>query len=101
MPWKESDAMSERMKFVIRLEEGERLTDLCKEFQISRKTGYKIWSRYKECGVDAFVDRSRRPIRIANETDSKIQKLILDLKEDKPTWGAPKILEYLKRRYSE
>ena len=50
MPWKECAVMSERMKFVIRLEDGEKMTDLCKEFEISRKTGYKIWNRYKEIG---------------------------------------------------
>jgi putative transposase len=52
----------ERLRFVARLLEGEKMTSLCTEFGISRKTGYKIFERYKDCGVSAFTDRSRRPI---------------------------------------
>jgi hypothetical protein len=39
------------------------MAPLCAEFGISRKTGYKIFDRYKDCGVQAFTDRSRRPYR--------------------------------------
>lgn len=99
MPWKECKAMSERVKFVARLSEGERMTDLCKEFGISRKTGYKLWSRYQECGNEAFVDQSRRPKRYANETAAHVQRLILDMKDEYKTWGAPKIREHLMRRH--
>ena len=45
MPWKELTKMEERMKFILRLRANERMSDLCKEFGISRKTGYKIWDR--------------------------------------------------------
>ncbi len=51
---------------VIRLLDGEKLAPLCAEFGISRKTGYKIYDRYKGSGVEAFTDRSRRPYRQAN-----------------------------------
>jgi len=61
MPWKECHIMDERFKFVARLLEGEKMAPLCAEFGISRKTGYKIFERYKDCGVAAFSDRSRRP----------------------------------------
>ena len=54
--------MDERLRFVARLLEGEKMAPLCAEFGISRKTGYKIFNRYKDCGVQAFTDRSRRPI---------------------------------------
>ena len=101
MPWKECNSMSERMKFVTRLEDGERMSDICQEFGISRKTGYKLWKRYLEHGVEAFIDRSKRPRRLANETDVHIQGMILSLKEQRKTWGAPKILEYLKRKHPE
>jgi hypothetical protein len=39
MPWKESSVMDERMRFVIRLKDGETMAALCREFGISRKTG--------------------------------------------------------------
>ena len=66
MPWKECHVMDERLRFVARLLEGEKMAPLCAEFGISRKTGYKIYDRYKDCGVGAFSDRSRRPHRQAN-----------------------------------
>jgi hypothetical protein len=47
MPWKESHTMNERMRFISRLIDGERMVDLCMEFGISRKTGSKFWDRYK------------------------------------------------------
>jgi transposase len=53
MPWKESSVMEERLGFVARLLEGEQMTVLCREFGISRKTGYKIFDRYKEHGLGA------------------------------------------------
>src|SRR5262252_3784644 len=52
MPWKESSVMDERMRFVIRLKDGESMASLCREFGISRKTGYKILDRYEQCGVE-------------------------------------------------
>jgi transposase len=53
--------MDERLRFVARLLEGEKMAPLCAEFGISRKTGYKVFDRYKDGGVEAFSDRSRRP----------------------------------------
>ena len=58
--------MDERLRFVARLLEGEKMAPLCAEFGISRKTGYKIFDRYKDCGVQAFSDRSHRAHRQAN-----------------------------------
>jgi transposase len=59
MPWKESCHVHERMLFVVRLEKGERMTDLCREFGISRKTGYKIFARYKEQSLVGLYDAKR------------------------------------------
>jgi len=60
MPWKESRLMDERLRFVAQLSEGERMAELCREFGISRKTGYKIWDRYRKVGILGLQDRSRR-----------------------------------------
>ena len=65
MPWRASSVMEERLRFVARLD-GEAMTDVCRDFGISRKTGYKIFDRYKEHGLEALSDRSRRPVRYAN-----------------------------------
>ena len=61
MPWKECSVVEERLRFVARLLDGEAMTELCREFGISRKTGYKIFDRYKEHGLEALTDRSAGP----------------------------------------
>jgi len=98
MPWKESSVMEERLRFVARLLDGEPMTEVCREFGISRKTGYKIFDRYKEHGLEALTDRSRRPVRYANQLPQQIESLIVRLKGEKPHWGARKIRELLVRR---
>ena len=65
MPWKECHVMDERLRFVARLLEGEKMAPLCAEFGISRKTGYKIFDRYKDCGVQAFLRHWRQVVRVA------------------------------------
>src|ERR1700761_5186849 len=98
MPWKASSVMEERLRFVARLLEGEAMSEVCREFGISRKTGYKIFDRYKEHGLEALSDRSRRPVRYANQLPGQIETLIVQLKAEKPHWGARKIRELLVRR---
>src|SRR5256884_5346742 len=98
MPWKECSVMDERLRFVAKLLDGESMTEVCREFGISRKTGYKIFQRYKHSGVEALSDRSRRPVRYANQLPSQIESLIVTLKREKPHWGARKIRELLVRR---
>lgn len=72
--------MDERIKFIGRILDGEKMAALCREFNISRKTGYKIIKRYNECGLEALTDRSRRPYRHANQLPMQIEKLIVRLK---------------------
>jgi putative transposase len=77
------------------------MAGLCREFGISRKTGYKIITRYNDCGLEGLTDRSRRPYRHANQLPVQIETLIVRLKQDKPSWGAPKIRERLVRVYPD
>jgi transposase InsO family protein len=98
MPWKEISVMDERLRFVARLLEGEKMTDICREFGISRKTGYKIFQRYQEDGAYALCDRTRRPVRYANQLPAQIEQLIVATKREKQHWGARKIRELLVRR---
>ena len=74
---------------------------LCREFDVSRKTGYKIFQRYKDCGLEGLTDRSRRPYRQANQLPFQVEKLIVQLKRERPSWGAPKIREKLRRSHSD
>jgi putative transposase len=92
--------MDERLRFVARLLEGEKMTTLCAEFGISRKTGYKIYDRYKDCGVQAFSDRSHRAHRQANRLPAPIEATIVRLKREYPGWSAPKIRELLRQQFT-
>lgn len=83
--------------FVIRLKDGESMASPCREFGISRKTGYKIFERYEECGLEGLSDRTRRPFRYANRLPSRWQRQLSQPRE-RPSWGARKIRERLVRR---
>jgi transposase InsO family protein len=100
MPWKELTVMDERLRFVSRLLEGEQMALMCREFGISRKTGYKIFERYKEHGLEALSDRSRRPYRHANKLPEQVELAVVHLKQEKPHWGARKIHEKLLRKFA-
>ena len=93
--------MDERLKFIARLLDGEKMAVLCRQFGISRKTGYKILTRYNEIGLEGLTDRSRRPYRHANQLPFQIETQIVRLKQDRPSWGAPKIREKLARLYPD
>jgi len=100
MPWKECSVMDERLQFVARRLAGEPMTELCREFGISRKTGYKIFDRYQECGVPGLTDGSRRPYRYAHQLPFQVENFILNVKREHTSWGARKIRERLIRRFS-
>ena len=99
MPWKECNAMDERLKFVARLLDGEKMAVMCREFGISRKTGYKIFNRYKDYGIRGLEDRARSPYRHPNKTPFQVEKAILRLKKKHRTWGAPKIRDKLIKEF--
>jgi len=91
MPWKERSVVDERMRFIVRLKDGESMASLCREFGISRKTGYKILERYEGSSVNGLSDRARRPYRYANQLSGQVEEAIIAIKQDKPHWGARKI----------
>ena len=93
--------VDERLRFIAKLLDGESMTHLCREFGISRKTGYKIFSRYNESGFEALSDRCRRPVRYANQLPPQIEHLIVGCKREKPHWGARKTRELLVRRLDQ
>src|SRR6201985_3302247 len=98
MPWKECSVMDERLRFVARLLDGEAMSEVCGAFGISRKTGYKIFERYKEHGLEALTDRPRRPVPYANQLPQQIENLIVGAKDENPHGGPRKTRERLVRR---
>jgi putative transposase len=75
--------MDERLRFVARLLEGEKMAALCREFDVSRKTGHKIFQRYRDCGLDGLTDRSRRPYRHCQREPNNPQ---YGIEFSPPTW---------------
>ena len=67
------------------------VADLCREFGISRPTGYRWINRYNETGLEGLVDRSRRPHTCSHATLEPIENAIIALRARHPTWGARKL----------
>src|SRR5262245_31035184 len=92
MPWKECSAMSQREEFVSFLEKsGSNVSELCRRFGISRKTGYKWLKRYRTGGKLGLLDRSRRPVHQPARTAKETEIRILQERDAHPAWGARKI----------
>ena len=98
MPWKECHVMDERLRFVARLLEGEKMAPLCAEFGISRKTGYKIFDRYKDNGVTAFTRSQPAALSPGESPAGADRGDHRPLEARVPGWGAPKIREKLRQR---
>jgi len=99
MRWKECESMDEKLRCVARALEGEKMASLCREFGISRKTGYKIFNRYKEEGIRGLEEKARSPYRHPNKVPFQIEASILRLKREHPSWGAPKIRDKLTKLF--
>ena len=76
------------------------MTDLCNEFGISRKTGYKFVERFERLSVVGLADQKRAPIRSPQQTPSETEELIVALKREHPTWGPRKILAVLEEKHT-
>ena len=79
--------MDERLRFVARLRDGEKMAVVCREFGISRKTGYKIFNRYKDYGLSGLEDRVRNSYRYRNKLPFQIETEILRIKREHPRHG--------------
>jgi putative transposase len=87
-----------RKEMMIRLARGERMTDLCREFGISRKTGNKFKARFERLGEAGLEDLSRAPHVIPHKTPPEVMELVLEERRQHPTWGARKLKDVLERR---
>lgn len=92
MPWKELCAMDERLRFVMLARENTaNMSELCREFNISRKTGYKLLERYEEEGIKGIPERSRRPHRSPCALSGEQVCEIVELRQKHPHWGGRKL----------
>jgi putative transposase len=99
MPWRERSPVDLRAQFIREYLEGFcSVTDLCRDYGISRKTGYKWVARHETGGLMGLVDQSRRPHHCPRVTDDEVREAIREARRRHPTWGAGKLIAWLDRR---
>ena len=92
MAWKDVSTMSQRLEFVVLTSAaGANVSELCRRFGVSRKTGYKWLSRYAAEGSAGLVDQSRRPWESAGRTSDDLEQRVLALRVEHPAWGGRKL----------
>ncbi len=100
MPWEETNAMNERMKFIVEHQRGEAsMAELCRRYSIQRRIGYKWLERYAQQGPAGLADRSRAPRAHPNSTPDEVVRRLLEVRREHPLWGAAKIRAVLERKY--
>jgi len=100
MPWRESEVMEERSRFVVEYESGEwRMAELCRHYGIARKTGYKILARWQQDGADGLQDLSRIPHRHPNQTPAEIEQQVVAARQAHMRWGPRKLRSWLESRH--
>lgn len=99
MPWKETTSMSLRSEFIHLAElENANISELCRRFGISRKTGYKWLRRYREQGDSGLADHSRRPHHSPGRTSAEVEAVVVGVRREHPAWGGRKIKAYMERK---
>jgi transposase InsO family protein len=91
MAWKQMEVRQQRVEFVVRASRGEPISQLCREFGVSRPSGYLWLGRYREEGVGGIEERSRRPLRSPRQTEAAVEEQIVALRKVYPDWGARKL----------
>jgi putative transposase len=99
MPWKVSDVMEVRARFVDDWRSGSwTMAELCRYYEVTRKTGYKWVDRYEQGGIAALADQSRAPHSHANAIGEEMEERIIRVRGEHPLWGARKLQAVLKRK---
>jgi transposase InsO family protein len=102
MPWKETCTVDQRMRFLVACEGGsETVAELCRQYGISRKTGYKWLGRYVQEGVEGLRDRSRAPNHPSNGVGVEVERAVIAARAAHPTWGPKKVRVLLEREDGE
>jgi transposase InsO family protein len=91
--WKDVKVNEQRLQFVLRASSGkEEMAGLCREFEISRVTGYHWLKRFRETGrIEELKEKSRRPHLSPKQTCSEIEQRVVEERKRRPDWGARKI----------
>ena len=100
MPWKKVEPMNQRKEFVLKAIHTANFRQLCQEYGISPKTGYKWRARFYGCGFEGMSELSRRPLSHAKELEEAVVCEMIRLKNAHPTWGARKLRAIYQRHRS-
>lgn len=97
MSWRQAGVRDQRVEFVIRASRGESLSALCREYAVTRPTGYLWLRRFRDQGVAGMEERSRRPHASPSRTRPELEERIVALRRERPDWGARKLAVLLER----
>jgi putative transposase len=101
MPWKERRTMSLKIEFVERVEKGEKIATLGREYGVTRTTGHKWWKRYRESGYAGLEEESRRPKSAPLATAEDLVMAVLQARDAHGRWGPRKLLALLRKRFGD
>ena len=102
MPWSQATPMDEKTKFIAdHLRGSFSISELCTNYGISRKTGYKWIDRYLHDGPPGLEDRSRTPYTAPNRTPQHIVDALVEVRGHHPSWGARKLLAFIEKRHRD
>ena len=93
MPWRSKSVKELRKEFVLAAKDCSNFSALCREFEITRRTGKKWLERFEN--NESLDDQSRRPHTVSNKTSPEVESLIVNMRIDNPGWGARKIRKVL------
>ena len=94
MPWLETHVMDQRVQFIAAfLKDESSVAELCRQFQISRKTAYKWIARYQALGARGLDDLTRAPHTHPNQFSDQQIWTILQARDKHPLWGPRKLLK--------
>ena len=100
MPWKDVSPMDQKMQFVSLAATGRfTVSQLCEDFDISRKTGHKWLNRYARQGAKGLAELSRRPQGCSHQSAEAVVALIIKERKIHPTWGPKKLYEILRCKH--
>jgi transposase InsO family protein len=96
MPFTIKSIMDQRLEFsILAMKPGSNLSNLCKRYNISRRTGYKWLNRYIDQGLAGLENQNRRPRNFPNQTDQEIEQYVISLRKQDPEWGSKKLYKIM------
>ena len=92
MPWQEVSIMALRQELVTMVQHRTvNVSEVCRRFRVSRKTGYKWLARFAAEGTAGLANRSRRPRGSPRRTPVEMEAAVVAVRDTHPAWGGRKL----------